>query len=128
VNKKVKEEEMPDIAASDVTITVNDRWIVKKKRYCDVTIAFGDAALTYPANGVPMPAASSFGMVRNLDYVLLDDPASGIGLIYKFDRSNKKVRIYEGDYAQSGDASFVELDSGSDAPAATTIKAIAIGW
>lgn len=86
---------MTAIAASDVTITVNARRIEGKKRKSDVTIAFGNGTLTYPSGGVPMPTYPSFGLVRNLDFLALHDPGNANGLVYKYDRTNNKLRIYE---------------------------------
>lgn len=85
---------MVALAASDVTVTVNERRIVGKKRRNRVSIAFGDGAKTYPAAGVPMPGAGSFGMIRQLDYVLLYDPSNPDGFIYKYDATNNKMRIW----------------------------------
>lgn len=119
---------MVDLASTDVTVTLEERTIEGKKKRNRVSIAFGDGALTYPSGGVPMPAFGSFGMVRNLDYAILIDPASATGIIWKWDKTNLKLRGYEGDYAQAGDASLVELDAASDAPAAQTLYAEAVGW
>ena len=119
---------MADLVAADVTITIDERWIHNKKRYSEIQIAFGDASDTYPAGGVPMPAYSSFGMIRNLEDILLSDAASGDGLVYKYDKTNNKIRIYEGNYADTGDGPLVELDSGSDAPAAAVLKGVCRGW
>ena len=120
---------MVDIVASDVTITVDDKTVQVKQRRNRVTIAFGDGVLNYPnaAGGVPMPSFGDFGMVRRLQYLSFIDAANGNGLVYKYDQTNKKIRIYEGDYAQGADAPLVELDAG-DTPAATTLTAEAIGW
>ncbi len=85
---------MADLTAANVTITVNSKWREGKKRYADVTIAFGDGALTYPAGGVPLPTFVSFGLQRNLDDLVISDPGSGDGKVYKFDRANQKIRIY----------------------------------
>lgn len=119
---------MADLASTDVTVTVEERRIEGKKRLNRVKITFGDGALTYPANGVPLPDFSSFGMKRNLDYLILTDPGSGDGLVWKYDQANTKLRGYEGDYAQVADADLAELDGTSDAVAAQTLYAEAVGW
>ena len=119
---------MADLASTDVTITVEERTIVDKKRRNRVKIAFGDGALTYPSGGVPLPTYPSFGMVRNLDYLIITDGGSADGLLWKYDQANTKLRAYEGDYAQAGDADLAELDAASDAPAAQTLYAEAVGW
>lgn len=126
---------MPDIAASDVTIALRATHgaptgvrRLRKSKEVDVTITFGDGALTYPSGGVPLPAFGSFGLEVVLDDLVLTDAGSAVGLIWKYDTANKKLRGYEGDYAQAGDAPLVELDAGSDAPAAQTLKGVAKGW
>ena len=85
---------MADIAAANVTVTVEDQNIVLGKRRNRVKIVFGDGALTYPSGGVPMPGFASFGMVRNLDYLTVFDDDDASGLLFKYDRENNKLRIY----------------------------------
>lgn len=85
---------MPDIASSDVTVTVERRAIEGKTRRNRVKIVFGNGTLTYPTNGVPMPAASAFGMKVRLDYLTIFDDDDAKGVIYKYDRENKKLRLY----------------------------------
>jgi hypothetical protein len=85
---------MADLVAADVTVTVEDRFIKGKERHSYVKIAFGNGTLTYPANGVPMPAASSFGMVRNLDRLVIYDSDDAQGIMWKYDKENKKLRGY----------------------------------
>lgn len=100
---------MADIAAANVTVTVNERQIVSKKRRNRVTIAFGDGVLTYPAGGVPMPAFGSFGMKRNLDYLTVFDEDDSKGVVYKYDRDNNKIRAYVQGYAH-GTGGAVTVD------------------
>ena len=89
---------MAALASTDVTVTVNarDRDIghgALNKNMCMASIVFGDGALTYPALGVPLPAIGSFGMLKQMDIGLIEQP-HGDGLIYKYDRTNHKIRIY----------------------------------
>lgn len=83
---------MADLAATDVTITIEERWQTQRKRHSRVKIQFGDGVKTYPSGGVPMPAASAFGMARQLDYLKVIDDASGTLLVWKYDKVNKKFR------------------------------------
>lgn len=87
---------MAAIAASDVTITVEARSLStqSRQRRHRVKIAFGDGALTYPANGIPMPSAGSFGLVRNLDFLALIDPDDASGIVWKYDKDGNKLRGY----------------------------------
>lgn len=85
---------MADLAAADVTITIEQRNIEGMKKRNRVKITFGDGALTYPTGGVPLPAAGKFGMYRNLDYLILFDPDDGQGIMWKYDKENNKLRAY----------------------------------
>ena len=93
---------MAALASSDVTVTVNDRDIVGKKRRCRVTVAFGDGALTYPSGGVPLPTFASFGMTRNIDFLTCFDADDASGILWKYDRTNHKLRGYIQGAATSG--------------------------
>lgn len=112
---------MADIASSDVTYThlnksIGESGLAER----NLTVAFGNGALTYPAGGVPLLAAS-LGCPNAIKSLLISDDASANGLVYKYDAANNKIRIYEVDGADAGDGPLVELDSGSDAPAAATL-------
>lgn len=57
---------MADLTAANITVTISagfdidtspDKW---KRAYA--TLSFGDGVLTYPTNGIPMPAPGAFGM------------------------------------------------------------------
>jgi hypothetical protein len=85
---------MADLAASDVTITVQETRIEGARKRNRVKIAFGDGALTYPANGVPLPAFGSFGMKRYLEYITITDANDASGIMWKFDQENKKLRAW----------------------------------
>lgn len=85
---------MTALASSDVTVTIIDRFIQGKRRRVSFSLAFGDAALTYPSGGVPLPTYPSFGMKRNLAFLLFDDPNSAQGIVWKYDRANHKLRAY----------------------------------
>lgn len=85
---------MADFASSDVTVTVEKRSITGKQRRNRVKIAFGDGALTIPSGGVPMPSAQSFGMVRNLEYLTIFDEGSDTGIMWKYDKTNNKLRAW----------------------------------
>src|SRR5688500_2154925 len=89
---------MADLASTDVTVTLqagaphNPR-IESTKRKSVVLIAFGDGALTYPANGVPMPSFLKFGLHRNLEDLHILD-ATGTAYDVRCDRTNKTIRLF----------------------------------
>jgi hypothetical protein len=87
---------MTDLASTDLTITVQSgtHRIHNKVREITVKIAFGDGALTYPTGGVPLPGFASFGMQRYLEDIILIDPDDSQGIMWKYDRENKKLRAF----------------------------------
>lgn len=118
---------MADLTAEDVTITVNEEGIEGKRRRNRVTLVFGDGVDTYPTSGIPLPTFGNFGMRRNLDGLTWLDEANGNGFVYKYDRANHKLRIYQGDNNNASDAPLIELTN-SATPAQATLIAEAIGW
>lgn len=85
---------MADIAAANVTITVQRKRITGARKRNRVKIAFGDGALTYPAGGVPLPAFGQFGMKRFLEFITITDMDDSHGLVWKYDQENNKLRAY----------------------------------
>ena len=101
---------MADLAAANVTITVQKRLRAGKRRRNRCKIEFGDGALTYPAGGIPLPAAKSFAMNGGvLEYLILTDSNDASGLIWKYDQDNKKLRAYVQGY-DHGTGGTVTLD------------------
>lgn len=119
---------MTALASTDVTVTVVEelRGGPKKKRN-RVTIAFGNGTLTYPSGGVPMPAIGKFGMVTVLNGLTFLDDANANGFHYKFDATNRKIRVYQGDNDNAADAPLIELTTAAT-PAAATLVCEAVGW
>ena len=103
---------MAAITSSDVTISVEDRRIVGKQKRNRVKITFGNGTLTYSSGGVPMPSNLSFGLGRNLDYLILFEDDSSQGTIYKYDKTNSKIRIYE-QGIRTGSTSATDSTSGA---------------
>jgi len=118
---------MAAISSSDVGYSVNLAQGVisdKDKRY-DVDISFGDGALTYPAGGIPLDKGK-MGLPNDVQDLLMSDAMSADGYVYKFDKSNLKIRIYEAEYTAVADGPLVELGALAT-PAATVLKCVAIG-
>jgi hypothetical protein len=86
---------MADLAASDVTITLDprNRYTLGKLKMSQGSLVFGDGALTYPAGGVPMPAVGSFGMNKEVSMFDIVD-ASGDGYIHRYDQANRKLKFF----------------------------------
>ena len=85
---------MTALVAGDVTVTIERREIVGKLRRNRVKIQFGDSSLTIPSGGVPMPAASAFGMKQRLDYLTVYDSNDASGIMWKYDATNNKLRAW----------------------------------
>lgn len=119
---------MADIAAADVSYSVDLRnaEINDAHKRIPMTIAFGDGSLTYPTGGVPL-TKSKMGLRSDLRELQFVDSGSANGLVYKFDKANGKIRIYQEDNAMS-DGPLVELAGGSATPAAVTLSCVAVGF
>lgn len=86
---------MADIASSDLTYTlVKSRKEDSSNKVINLTVAFGNATLTYPSGGIPLLKAS-LGCPNNIVSLLIDGPASADGIIYKYDKTNNKIRMYQ---------------------------------
>lgn len=91
---------MANIAATDFTITIEDRYIEGKKRKARVKLALSATqSLAYPTAGVgiQLPSYSKMGMIRNLDFVnIIEAPgATGAGgILWNYSVSNNAVRGY----------------------------------
>ncbi|MHC4184109.1 MAG: hypothetical protein ACYSR0_12250 [Planctomycetota bacterium] len=84
---------MADLAASDVTVTINSRKIHGDRRYIDVTIAFGDGVLELPTTGVPLPGIANFGMIKKLDFINLYQPTDAAGHTWYVDAPNEVIEL-----------------------------------
>ena len=86
---------MADLASSDVTVTIQKTRILRGSpggiRFNTVLIAFGNATLTYPSGGVPMPTYPSFGMMKEIEFLQIMTPGAD-GVVWTWDYSNKKLR------------------------------------
>jgi hypothetical protein len=114
---------MGAITANDVTVTIvpRERQLVGTMKMALATLAFGGGAMTYPANGVPLPAKEKFGINKKISFVNLQDPIDG--LVYKYDPTNHTIRIYQSaavvDHAHTFDVAAhthdLKVMSGADA-------------
>lgn len=86
---------MADIASSNVTYTMTkQRKEESSNKVYNFTVAFGNATLTYPSGGIPL-VAGKLGCPNQIVSLVIDSPASADGLIYKYDKANNKIRIYQ---------------------------------
>lgn len=119
---------MADFASTDVTVTLDprNRHILGKLKMANCSIAFGDGALTYATNGVPMPAIGTFGMNKEIIGMtwLEGMGASANGFVYKYDITNNKILIYFADYDGAADGALIEYTNGGTPAAATIVAAV----
>lgn len=118
---------MADIASTDVTYTLLEEGIVDSRRRNLVQAAFGDGALTYPTGGVPLDKAK-MGVAVHIENLSFMDAGNANGFVYKYDRENEKVRIYQGDNDNASDAALIELVGGSATPSSATIIMEVVGY
>lgn len=118
---------MADIAAADVTYTQVEgsqkASPSEPRRSAVFDIAFGDGALTIPAGGIPLTKAK-LGCPTQIDELILIDGATN-GFMYKYDATNIKMRVYQGDSDGVADGPGVAVTA---APAATTLRVKVVGW
>lgn len=88
-----------------------------------VDVSFGDGVLTYPAGGVPLSAVK-LGMPNFLRSLEMVSPGSANGFLYKYDSTNKKIRIFQ----QDGTTGALTELSGAATPAAATLRVHVYGW
>ena len=118
---------MPDIANTDVTYSVREQsYQPDMKKVKVVALTFGDGVLTYPAGGVPL-LKGKLGLPVEIQSLTFSDSANANGFLYKYDRANEKIRIYQGDNDNVADAPLIELIGGVATPAAATVEVQAMG-
>jgi hypothetical protein len=120
---------VPALSATDLTVTVTERTIQCKLRMCGGTIAIAGTN-TYPTGGVPLPTYPSFGMVRNLDQLIItgQDGALTDGSVWSFDKANNKLQcLAQTPPSASANIKLVELVN-TDVPGPRTLRFVAQGW
>jgi hypothetical protein len=115
---------MAALTSSDVTITKVRRHRVGLMRECIYQVVFGDAAKTYPTNGVPLPLLALFGAMTRVDFFELV-PVTIDGYGYKYDKTNHTIRKFQ----VAGHAHDLKLIGGITAsePAAVHSDAVTFG-
>ena len=119
---------MTDIAAANLTYTINDRTRIGKKYFVEATIAFGNGALTYPSGGIPLTTAK-FGFRRGIDNVTIME-SSASKYFYEWDKSANTIRIFypTKHNTSADDVMGAEFTAATTAPAATSLEVYAVGW
>jgi hypothetical protein len=121
---------MPPLTAANVKVKVTNRALMSGSWQTQGEITFGDAVLTYPTGGIPLPASGAFGCPHGLKS--LDVPgriaASGPTTV----NAPSLVRLPTGEYRLQlfqapGVAGALAEVAAATAPAATTLAFTAIG-
>lgn len=122
---------MVALTSADVTATVDKstrRIGPRGLRSMIVTLAYGDGAKTYPANGVPLPSGQTFFPRGHIEAVDIIDNGASLAMC-SYDITHNSIRMVHPTQqtASTGNRDGVEY-GGSDAPAATTLKCQYTGW
>lgn len=81
---------MGNIAATDITVTLLKQWRLDNGLHqVNVSLAFGDGALTYPAGGVPI-SIGALGCPNIIESLVVYDKGTS-GYAWTYDRTNKKL-------------------------------------
>lgn len=84
---------MADLAASDVTVTILNKRRINGRSFNRARLAFGDGALTYPANGVPI-SKGKLGCPNIIESMtIVDQGTSGYNFMY--DQSAEKIVMWQ---------------------------------
>lgn len=93
---------MANLASTDITYTptavrgrIANRVHGTRQKKILVKMAFGDGALTYPLNGVPLSTtASDYGLLRSIDRIEIFDKGQNQSIDWRMDHSNQKIMGY----------------------------------
>jgi hypothetical protein len=92
-----------------------------KRRGNLVNVIYGNGTDTYPTSppGIALPPFGAFGMVRFLEYLQIIDFNTGDVNVYKYDVTNKTIRIY---------VAGAEMTGASVPVNNSKVICMAIGW
>jgi hypothetical protein len=89
-----------------------------------VRIAFGNASLTVPANGIPL-LKGKLGCPTTVESLVVVDQGLS-GYVFQYDQSAEKLVVMHGDYDPAAVGPLVEAST--VAIAAQTIEVEVYGW
>lgn len=117
---------MAALTANSWTVTITERHIHHKERVVRGTMEIPGVD-TYPTGGIPLPAISAFGMIRNLEKLIVFAHDSLTTSPHaSWDKTNAKLQLY-GDAATGADASLPQLPN-TATPGPRVFRFEAIGW
>ena len=118
-----------DMTSASVTIAVTKSRMLagsEKVRMNDFTMTCANGSATYPSTGIPMPAASSFGMVRSVTQLIVTDTssvftASTSSNSVSWDKTNNTLFLHR--FTQTGEAAITTINTNQ-----RIMKGIAVGY
>ena len=117
---------MAALAAASWTVVITNRAIQNRQRVIQGTMEIPGTD-TYPTGGIPLPTIDKFGMVRNLDsLILMGHDSLTTGFASSWDKTNHKLQLY-GDAASGADDSLPQVPN-TDVPGPRTWRFEAKGW
>lgn len=84
---------MTALAASNVTISGYSKQPLGRLKAGNGSLSFGNRALTYPYDGIPLPAIGQFGLLREVSAMNISGPVNN-GYQYRYDKTNHKLKVY----------------------------------
>lgn len=82
---------MADLAAGDLTYTIATQRRLGSRNSIRAVIAFGDSALTVPANGIPITKAK-LGCPNIIESMIVVDQGTS-GYVFQYDQSAEKLVV-----------------------------------
>ena len=116
---------MADLAAGDVTYTLIKQRIYNSRKHNLVRLAFGDGALTYPANGIPI-SKGKLGCPNNVESLHIVDQGTS-GYIFNYDQSAEKLVIIQSPVRSHAHDFLVKGGTAAAGTDALNIKSTIIG-
>ena len=121
------------ISASNVNVAVNEQNIEgkKKRNRCTITLSSAD---TYPSDGLPLATFGQWGMVRQLDYIILLETISTVAsdtFVWTYsasDGSQGSLRAFGTATAGTAAVELVEIATTISLDADTKFLVEAVGW
>jgi hypothetical protein len=116
---------MANIPAGSVTYTINKQNLLEdSRRMNQVTLAFGDASLTYPAGGIPI-TKGNLGLPTVIDsFKIMDKGTSGYE--FSFDFTNTKLLMFQSG-SHTHDILFKDAQTASTTLSNITLAANKLG-
>lgn len=116
---------MAAILLANVTHTLNHRSKDDRGNWVsELSIGFGNGALTYPTGGIPLDKSKLGLASQNVKWGIIEDSNPLDGYVYKFDLTNLKLKMF----TQTGAAGALAELANTVAPAASIVRLQVTGF